>query len=100
MRASSARRALFSFGWVAYKNGMPQRRRSDSLPKRDPIREVIAARAYEVFLARGGTHGQDVEDWLKAEHELMDRRQSDGMRRRLPDTNEAGTTGSEPTEPR
>ena len=53
----------------------PLRRRSDSLPKRDPIRDAIANRAYELFLARGGRHGQDAEDWLAAERELMDRRQ-------------------------
>jgi large subunit ribosomal protein L7/L12 len=32
--------------------------------------EMIAARAYERFLARGGEHGHDVEDWLAAEAEL------------------------------
>jgi hypothetical protein len=61
---------------------MPRRRRSDSLPKRDPIREAIATRAYELFLARGGAHGHDLEDWLTAEDELLDRRRSDGTRRR------------------
>ena len=30
----------------------------------------IAERAYEIFLVRGGTDGQDVEDWLRAEAEL------------------------------
>jgi hypothetical protein len=30
----------------------------------------IAARAYERFLARGGEHGHDVEDWLAAEAEV------------------------------
>ena len=30
----------------------------------------IARRAYELFLARGGVHGRDVEDWLTAEQEL------------------------------
>jgi hypothetical protein len=53
----------------------PLRRRSDSLPKRDPIRDAIANRAYELFLARGCAHGRDAEDWLAAEQELMDRRQ-------------------------
>ncbi len=32
--------------------------------------EQIARRAYELFLARGGEHGHDVEDWLQAEREL------------------------------
>jgi hypothetical protein len=32
--------------------------------------DAIAARAYELYLARGGTHGADMDDWLQAEHEL------------------------------
>ena len=53
---------------------MPSRRRSDSLPKHDPLREAIATHAYERFLARGGEHGHDVEDWIAAENDLLDRR--------------------------
>jgi hypothetical protein len=34
------------------------------------IRAKIEFRAYEVFLARGGTHGADLADWFKAEREL------------------------------
>ena len=34
------------------------------------ISDQIAARAYERYLARGGAHGHDVEDWLAAEAEL------------------------------
>jgi CHASE3 domain sensor protein len=32
--------------------------------------EQIRQRAYELFLARGATHGNDVRDWLLAEQEL------------------------------
>lgn len=32
--------------------------------------EQISTRAYERFLARGGEHGRDMEDWLEAEREL------------------------------
>lgn len=35
-----------------------------------PTREDIARRSYEIFLARGGEHGHDVEDWAQAEREL------------------------------
>jgi hypothetical protein len=35
-----------------------------------PTQEQIARRAYELFAARGGEHGHDVEDWLQAEREL------------------------------
>jgi len=34
------------------------------------ISDQIAARAHERYLARGGAHGHDVEDWLAAEAEL------------------------------
>ena len=30
----------------------------------------IARRAYELFMARGGEHGHDFEDWLHAKQEL------------------------------
>jgi hypothetical protein len=33
--------------------------------------EEIAERAYELFMARGGAHGQDIDDWLLAESELV-----------------------------
>lgn len=34
------------------------------------ICEDVALRAYELFLSRGGQHGQDVDDWLEAERQL------------------------------
>jgi hypothetical protein len=38
-----------------------------------PTEEEVRKRAYELFVARGCTHGADVADWLAAEHELKDR---------------------------
>jgi hypothetical protein len=35
--------------------------------------DVIAARAYELFLSDGATHGHDIEHWLRAELELRAR---------------------------
>jgi len=32
----------------------------------------IARRAYALYLGRGREDGHDVEDWLRAEHELAD----------------------------
>ncbi len=32
--------------------------------------ELIARRAYEKFLKRGGAHGRHAQDWLEAESEL------------------------------
>jgi Protein of unknown function (DUF2934) len=37
--------------------------------------DAIAARAYELYQARGGTHGADMDDWLQAERELWGERQ-------------------------
>ena len=36
----------------------------------EPTREQIAARAYELYLARGSLDGYHEEDWLLAEAEL------------------------------
>ena len=35
-----------------------------------PDRDRIAMRAYELYLARGGTGGYELDDWLTAEREL------------------------------
>jgi hypothetical protein len=42
-----------------------------------PTVEEIRRRAYEIFLARGGVPGTELEDWLSAEQEL---KQRDGPR--------------------
>ncbi|HET6204326.1 MAG TPA: DUF2934 domain-containing protein [Planctomycetota bacterium] len=39
-----------------------------------PSHAAIARRAYEIFLSRGGGHGSDLEDWLRAERELAEER--------------------------
>jgi hypothetical protein len=36
-------------------------------------RELVARRAYELYLARGGSDGQAMDDWLAAERELRRR---------------------------
>jgi DUF2934 family protein len=38
-----------------------------------PARDLIAMRAYELFLRDGAAHGRDVEHWLRAERELRER---------------------------
>lgn len=38
----------------------------------DEVREAIAARAYEIFEARGGEPGHDHDDWLEAERQLQE----------------------------
>jgi hypothetical protein len=39
---------------------------------RKPSEDEIARRAYELYLQRGGEHGKDVEDWVRAEKELSE----------------------------
>jgi len=36
-----------------------------------PTEEQVRARAYQLFLERGGQHGHDTDDWLQAEYELV-----------------------------
>ena len=42
------------------------------IARREPAGEEIARRAYDLYLQRGGEHGKDVEDWVRAEKELCD----------------------------
>jgi Protein of unknown function (DUF2934) len=39
-------------------------------PKSRPAQDQIAARAYEIYLERGATPGDPMQDWLQAEREL------------------------------
>ena len=43
---------------------------SNGVAPREPDIETIRLRAYEIFLARGATHGDDLADWLIAERQL------------------------------
>jgi Protein of unknown function (DUF2934) len=38
----------------------------------EPSFEEIRTRAYEVYVGRGQTDGQDLNDWLQAEKELVE----------------------------
>ena len=49
---------------------MPYQREVYINPDIAPAHEQIERRAYEIYLARGGQHGQDLADWIMAEHEL------------------------------
>ena len=37
----------------------------------EDIQPRIAERAYELYQRRGGHHGQDLDDWFRAEQEVM-----------------------------
>jgi hypothetical protein len=53
-------------------NGAPQNAGDTTAATID--RDECAQRAYELYLARGGTDGRDLEDWLTAEREIRERR--------------------------
>ena len=36
-----------------------------------PIQSRIARRAYERYLERGGVSGNEIDDWLQAEREIL-----------------------------
>jgi hypothetical protein len=38
-----------------------------------PTREEIALRAYQIYLERGGAPGNPLEDWTRAERELLEK---------------------------
>lgn len=44
-------------------------RRSAVAPR--PTEEEIRVRAYGMYERRGASHGQDLDDWLAAERELL-----------------------------
>jgi Protein of unknown function (DUF2934) len=45
-----------------------------------PTQEEIALRAYHIYLQRGGAPGNEVEDWMRAERQLLE--ESDKPRRK------------------
>jgi hypothetical protein len=44
--------------------------KASSKERRTPSHEEIAARSYDLYLARGGAPGDAEQDWLRAEAEL------------------------------
>jgi hypothetical protein len=57
------------------KKGPVAPRAAQSTVKTDVVprvsAEAVSRRAYSLFQARGNEHGNDVEDWLVAEAELL-----------------------------
>jgi hypothetical protein len=41
--------------------------------KNAPTPEEIRKRAFKIHVERGGIHGRDLDDWLKAERELQEK---------------------------
>lgn len=51
--------------------GTSYRMMSKNVEPAAPTRAQIEARAYELYLQRGGQDGHEMENWLSAENELM-----------------------------
>lgn len=55
-------------------------------PSPAPIdKDAVIKLAYELYLRRGGEHGHDVEDWLRAEQILIEQKKRSGPSRRAAD---------------
>lgn len=54
------------------KSSLPAAKKTRTA-KSAPPREEIALRAYEIYLERGGAPGDALEDWIRAERELMEK---------------------------
>jgi HSP20 family protein len=53
------------------KNELKIEKRDSLWEELDKIREHVTKRAYDLFIENGGQFGRDLDDWLKAEQELI-----------------------------
>jgi DUF2934 family protein len=53
------------------KTSSPAARKSQTA-KTPPTREEIALRAYHIYRERGGAPGNELQDWTRAERELLE----------------------------
>lgn len=54
------------------KSALPTAKKTQAA-KNAPTHEEIALRAYEIYLERGEAPGDALEDWTRAERELMEK---------------------------
>jgi DUF2934 family protein len=47
-------------------------RSGQQIAERHPTHEEIELRAYQIYVERGGAQGNDLQDWLQAEFELIE----------------------------
>jgi len=57
----------------------PSARSKPQTAEGHPTREEIELRAHQIYVERGGAHGQDVNDWLQAERELLEKHGKTGQ---------------------
>ncbi len=61
------------------KSPAPTARKSKAA-KSAPTHEEIALRAYQIYLERGGAPGNELEDWTRAERELLEKSSKPGRK--------------------
>ncbi|HKW34025.1 MAG TPA: DUF2934 domain-containing protein [Candidatus Acidoferrum sp.] len=54
------------------KSSLPTTKKTRTA-KSAPTHDEIALRAYEIYLERGGAPGDALEDWIRAERELIEK---------------------------
>ena len=42
----------------------------EEIPVDPTLEERIRQRAYDLYVSRGGEHGADIDDWMRAEEEV------------------------------
>ena len=47
---------------------------TSDMGSQESTEEIIRMRAYYLFEQRGGRHGNDLDDWLQAEAEVMEKK--------------------------
>ncbi len=73
-RQPPAQKSVMTDAKAPLKEQSPGAPGASRLSQRDPSRDEIARRAYELWRERGGGPGQDQEDWHRAEQELRNGR--------------------------
>ena len=48
--------------------------------RKNPIAADIELRAYQIYLQRGAAHGNDLDDWLQAERQVLAGLKKDSLR--------------------
>jgi len=51
--------------------------------RKNPLTEDIERRAYHIYLSRGGADGNDMDDWLQAERQVLEELKKDKASLRL-----------------
>jgi hypothetical protein len=59
---------------IRQRNSTQETPLAKTTPGVPPTVEAIRRRAQEIFVARGGTPGKELDDWLRAEQELKQER--------------------------